>query len=695
MATFLSQSFAQLQPDSAAQAVFVGNQTVYLLARLVSANDPTFAVPNPDISSSNPFDFQVPRSAIVLNSLWFLSLVIALVCTLLATLVQEWSRDFQRASSRRFSDKTVKEAAFNHIYQRMGVDRFGLDYMTSLIVGLIHVAVILFLIGLAIFLFPVHHVPAWVVIIFSAVAAAFYVVASIIPVFAHDCPYCTWLTPVFGRLCWILYTLTFLIWNLAHKSRRWHQKDRKMNLSICLGLIKGVSKYTYEIFDSDVDWVFMRDLPQDIKIHPIVKPWLGSRTTDWNSFMNGSRLAFVWERMSGYLLLDQKENKDAIGALLDHLPRQIKDSDIKDVSPFIVHLRRRERFMEPLMHRMSEVNSVATAVGSLTLLKVLVDADSPDADMYDYLGNHWTSMERTIAAHFPRILERIEQVNKDALRGNVGGEAPLVIHGDSSRRVDLSVLIAVTKLRSTLLKKRNKVLLERRAHEDDYEMRPSPRIIDETRRLDLMLRCIDDVKSFRLLRLARPSNAQASIEAGSTMNSSEKTDLENVLSSYRLPSSLELTVRNKLTLLAYVVCSEVHFRRSTPDASSPPKQDDEHTGKPSLVSQYLSDWIQKHGDENKPKDPDTIPASSAEVAYLCNLSIDELGLGANVEWSDHGPGRVTGFDVLEATDGRKGIRDMLDNLVHRVSVPRPPNFPVVDQLPEGLRILQELFSAPM
>ncbi|KZV67663.1 hypothetical protein PENSPDRAFT_583552, partial [Peniophora sp. CONT] len=154
VATFLTQSFEQLQPDTAAQAVFVGNQTVYLLALLVSANNPALAVPNPDILS-NPFDFQVPTSAIILNSLWFLSLVIALVCTLLATLVQEWSRNFQRACQRRSSDKTVKEAAFNHIYQRMGVDRYGLDYMTSVIVGLIHVAVVLFLVGLVIFLAPV------------------------------------------------------------------------------------------------------------------------------------------------------------------------------------------------------------------------------------------------------------------------------------------------------------------------------------------------------------------------------------------------------------------------------------------------------------------------------------------------------------------------------------------------------------
>ena len=66
--------------------------------------------------------FKAPSAAIVVNVLWFSSLLIALVCALLSTLIQEWSRDYVRDINRRRTlDESVRNRAFNHIYIRLGV----------------------------------------------------------------------------------------------------------------------------------------------------------------------------------------------------------------------------------------------------------------------------------------------------------------------------------------------------------------------------------------------------------------------------------------------------------------------------------------------------------------------------------------------------------------------------------------------
>ncbi|KZV66788.1 hypothetical protein PENSPDRAFT_584804, partial [Peniophora sp. CONT] len=181
VAAFVIESYKMLQPDANAQ-------TVVLLAQLVLAHNVTPAVPASEVQSGS---FQASETAIAVNALWFLSLTISLISALLATLIQEWTRDFLRDVRRRSSETTIKEYAFNHIYVRQGVERYRLDYVTTLVVILLHAAVAIFLVGLILFLFPIHHVPAWVVIATVSIAAALYILISAIPFWDNSCPYRT------------------------------------------------------------------------------------------------------------------------------------------------------------------------------------------------------------------------------------------------------------------------------------------------------------------------------------------------------------------------------------------------------------------------------------------------------------------------------------------------------------------------
>ena len=105
--------------------------------------------------SSEPF--KAPATAVVANVLWFLSLVVALICALLATLVQQWTRNYKRNIKQRNTIGDRAEIrALNHVYIRMGIDRYKMDVAVSVIVMLVHIAVILFTAGLVAFLFPIN-----------------------------------------------------------------------------------------------------------------------------------------------------------------------------------------------------------------------------------------------------------------------------------------------------------------------------------------------------------------------------------------------------------------------------------------------------------------------------------------------------------------------------------------------------------
>ncbi|KZV67143.1 hypothetical protein PENSPDRAFT_63465 [Peniophora sp. CONT] len=181
VAAFIVESYKLLSPDS-------GDRTNVLLEHLIiamantSSQNPV-APPPPEVFSASP-------SSVITNVFWFSSLLIALICALLSTLVQEWSRNYaQDINRRKVLHESLRERAFNHIYIRMGVNRYGMDQFVSWIVALVHLSVFLFSCGLLVFLFPISTIVADVL---TAVLGSFiiiYCIASLIPLLDKSCPY--------------------------------------------------------------------------------------------------------------------------------------------------------------------------------------------------------------------------------------------------------------------------------------------------------------------------------------------------------------------------------------------------------------------------------------------------------------------------------------------------------------------------
>jgi hypothetical protein len=85
VAAFLIESYKYLKPD----ATDVSSQRLLQITQELAGNSVT------------PLDpFKVPRFAIHVNILWFLSLVLSLACGLGATLVQQWARRYLRLTKR-------------------------------------------------------------------------------------------------------------------------------------------------------------------------------------------------------------------------------------------------------------------------------------------------------------------------------------------------------------------------------------------------------------------------------------------------------------------------------------------------------------------------------------------------------------------------------------------------------------------
>ncbi|KAH9038139.1 hypothetical protein EDB84DRAFT_1577455 [Lactarius hengduanensis] len=192
VSTFLVDSYKALQPDAGTATAILTAQAVELLARSVGEAAPT--PPNlPSPNSHTPF--------LIINALWFLSLVFSLACALSATLIQQWSRIYLQGTEERF---IPHERARMRTYLQKGVQNFHLADMVDAIPMLLHISLFLFFGGLIVFLYNVDTTLARIILAFVVPSLVLYTLLTALPVFYYDCPFKTPLTSV---LSYITYTI--------------------------------------------------------------------------------------------------------------------------------------------------------------------------------------------------------------------------------------------------------------------------------------------------------------------------------------------------------------------------------------------------------------------------------------------------------------------------------------------------------
>jgi hypothetical protein len=188
-------SYKYLLPDSAGNAVVLLAQISQQLDGL--SNGTHVPIPASLSPSSIARQSSPPASAVWVNSLWFLSLVISLFCALLATLQQRWARRYLGLTQPHVA---IHKRAHIRSFFAEGVSRFDVHVAVEALPVLLHISVFLFLAGLVISLFTIHHTVAYIILSATVVGFLFYAAITVMPIVYHDSPY----TSPLSTLVWYI-----------------------------------------------------------------------------------------------------------------------------------------------------------------------------------------------------------------------------------------------------------------------------------------------------------------------------------------------------------------------------------------------------------------------------------------------------------------------------------------------------------
>ncbi|KAJ7605172.1 hypothetical protein FB45DRAFT_953934 [Roridomyces roridus] len=189
LTAFLVESYKTLTPDE-------GTITIQLLSRISDQlNQSSGTRPlDPLITAS----FHPPAAAFACNILWFLSLGLSLSCALIATLVEQWSRDFMQRTQIHPSPM-IRARIFSYLY--FGIQRFGMHALVGFVPVLLHISLLLFLGGLVAFLIPISTALTLIVGSLFACIIGTYGYLTLLPLLFSDSPYRT----PFSNVVWSIF----------------------------------------------------------------------------------------------------------------------------------------------------------------------------------------------------------------------------------------------------------------------------------------------------------------------------------------------------------------------------------------------------------------------------------------------------------------------------------------------------------
>ncbi|KAJ6458862.1 hypothetical protein C8R47DRAFT_1244844 [Mycena vitilis] len=132
LTAFIIESYKSLSSDP-------GDLAVQLLGQI---SQQLAASSNGSAIHTAPFSpFEPTVASLVCNALWFISLGLSLACALIATLAQQWAREFLHKAEMR-SAPIIRARIFSYLYY--GLKRFRMHAMVEIIPLLLHASLLLF-----------------------------------------------------------------------------------------------------------------------------------------------------------------------------------------------------------------------------------------------------------------------------------------------------------------------------------------------------------------------------------------------------------------------------------------------------------------------------------------------------------------------------------------------------------------------
>ncbi|KAK0470836.1 hypothetical protein IW261DRAFT_922344 [Armillaria novae-zelandiae] len=181
--TFVAQTSQSLQADYtqiSASLLF----EIVLIQRAVANGSSLDNIP---VSPLNPYTKFTPATTDVwVNGLWFMSLSLSLAIALVAVLVKQWLHHYLALPSG-----ISREPSLVRHYRYVGFQEWHVLVIIGLLPVLMHLALGIFFIGLAIFLAPLRPGFSWVIGVGTVVAYVTYLISIFLPILYPQCPYRT------------------------------------------------------------------------------------------------------------------------------------------------------------------------------------------------------------------------------------------------------------------------------------------------------------------------------------------------------------------------------------------------------------------------------------------------------------------------------------------------------------------------
>ncbi|KAJ7110834.1 hypothetical protein C8R43DRAFT_1041976 [Mycena crocata] len=179
LTAFIIESYRTLTPDQGAITIALLTQISRQLDSRVNAS----AAELVPLAAFSP-----TSSSLACNIFWFLSLGFSLCCALVATLVEQWSRDFIQKTEMRPSP-VIRARIYSYLY--FGLQRFGMHTTVACLPLLLHASLFLFFAGLVAFLQPINAALMTIAALLLVLFLTTYIYLTLLPIFASDSPYRT------------------------------------------------------------------------------------------------------------------------------------------------------------------------------------------------------------------------------------------------------------------------------------------------------------------------------------------------------------------------------------------------------------------------------------------------------------------------------------------------------------------------
>ena len=221
-----------------------------------------------------------------------MALVFSLTAALLATLVQQWVRDYMHVF-QRYGDP-LKSARIRQ-YLHEGSDGWYMPIVAEAVPGVLHVSVFLFFVGLVDFVLKINTTVGLTTAAPIGICGLFYIFTTFAPVIYPQSPY----QNCFSGLIWYLFqTLR------GRKYRDRDGKSKSVNPNMAQGQMQLAMEESVDRARRDahaIRWL-VENLTEDAEMELLAMTIPGSFNTEWGTI--------VWEKASEII---DDENKNPVG----------------------------------------------------------------------------------------------------------------------------------------------------------------------------------------------------------------------------------------------------------------------------------------------------------------------------------------------------------------------------------------------